>query len=186
MVFIDVVSFLLLQLHFVHLRQLSIEALLRANFGERIVNVILTLELLVESIRVVLDSLVVAVCFISSVCIHVCQMLHPVCSFLVAPLLERCSSVKPILLVSDEACIRVLGPTVVIVVPLLNQCLHFVHVIFVCSVCLVVLVFVLFESPFQVLRPHRINFAEFVTSVFGLLLHKIIVVLFALSILSVI
>ena len=71
MVFIDVIGFLLLQLHFVDLRLLSIEALLGANFRVHIVNVILALELIVQSIRVVLDSLVVAVCFINRVSINI-------------------------------------------------------------------------------------------------------------------
>lgn len=57
---------------------------------------------------------------------------------------------------------------------------------FVCFVSLVVLVLVLFVSPLQVFRPHSIYFVELFTGVFGLFFQKVVIVLFPLSILSVV
>jgi len=106
-VFVNLIVLFSLQLHLVHFCQLCIKALLGANVSEIPINVILVSKLVIQSITIVLDSLVVAISLLLDVTLHIIIVLHTLCSFSVTFPLQGCASIEPRLFISNESGVRI-------------------------------------------------------------------------------
>lgn len=113
--FIDLIRLFSLQLHLINFFQLCIKALLGANVSEIPVDIILVSKLVIQSITIILDSLVVTISLLLDVILHIIKVLHAICSLSVTFPLQRCTSIKPRLFISNESSIRIFRPHFVII-----------------------------------------------------------------------
>ena len=99
----------MLELHLVNFFKLGIERLLCAYVGVLIVNMLLMPELLVPTIKDLLLYVALScIRFLLGVAVHCIQVRKAVRSLLVTLSLEGSPTLKPCLLITDEAHMRVL------------------------------------------------------------------------------